>query len=191
MLSTLLCILAIIFLFIGSYPFEPSHLTLVGVTATGLPSFLLALEPNKERAEGSFIYNALRKALPGALTIVVGIVAIQILKIPFNLSIEEADMLSVLMVGAANFMVLFRVCLPFDLKHTLVFFSMLAIYMIGWGLFAWTFNMMKITEVTAKMWYILLALVGCGVGIFVLFIFLEKKLAKRGKPKFLKKLNLE
>ena len=184
-------LLAIIFLFIGSYPFEPSHLTLVGVTATGIPSFLLALEPNKERAEGSFISNALRTALPGALTIVVGIVAIQILKIPFDLTIEETDMLSVLMVAAANFMVLFRVCLPMDVKHAAIFFSMLGVYLLGWFVFPWTFNMMKISEITPLMWYIFLALVGCGAGIFVLFIFLEKKLAKRGKPKFLKKLNLE
>lgn len=184
-------LLAIIFLFIGSYPFEPSHLTLVGVTATGIPSFLLALEPNKERAEGSFIYNALRRALPGALTIVVGILAIQIIKTPFHLTVEEADMLSVLMVAVANFMVLFRVCLPMNLRHILIFFSMLVVYMGGWLLFPWTFNMMKITEITMKMLYILLALSGCGALIFVLFIFLEKQLARRGKPKFLKKLNLE
>lgn len=184
-------LLAIIFLFIGSYPFEPSHLTLVGVTATGIPSFLLALEPNKERAEGSFLYNALRKALPGALTIVMGIVAIQIVKGPLGLTVEEADMLSVLMVAVANFMVLFRVCLPLDVKHSVIFFSMLAAYVIGWFLFPWTFNMMKVGDLTAKMAYILLALTGGGAAIFVLFIFLEKQIAKRGKPKILEKLNLE
>ena len=184
-------LLAIIFLFIGSYPFEPSHLTLVGVTATGIPSFLLALEPNKERAEGSFLYNALRRALPGALTIVVGILAIQIIKDPLGLTVEQADMLSVLMVAVANFMVLFRVCLPMDVRHAVIFFAMLGLYMLGWLVAPWTFNMMKIGELTEKMLWILLALSGAGAVIFVLFIFLEKQLAKRGKPKFLKKLNLE
>ena len=184
-------LLAIIFLFIGSYPFEPSHLTLVGVAATGLPSFLLALEPNHERAEGSFLYNALRRAVPGALTVVVGIVAIQIMMRPLSLTIEEADMLSLLMVAVATFMVLFRACLPMDVKHAVIFFSMLAVYLIGWFFFPWTFNMMKITELTMKMFYILLGLSGCGAGIFVLFIFLERWIAKRGKPDFFKKLNLE
>ena len=177
--------------FIGSYPFEPSHLTLVGVAATGLPSFLLALEPNHERAEGSFLYNALRRAVPGALTVVVGIVAIQIMMRPLSLTIEEADMLSLLMVAVATFMVLFRACLPMDVKHAVIFFSMLAVYLIGWFFFPWTFNMMKITELTMKMFYILLGLSGCGAGIFVLFIFLERWIAKRGKPDFFKKLNLE
>ena len=184
-------LLAIIFLFIGSYPFEPSHLTLVGVTATGIPSFLLALEPNRERVEGSFLYHALRRALPGALTIVVGVVAIQILIGPLGLTPAEADMLSVLMVAVANFMVLFRTCLPMNLRHSAIFVGMLAIYVFGWLLFPWTFNMMKLAEITAKMWYALLGLIGCGAAIFVLFVFLERQLAKRGKPKFLKKLHLE
>ena len=184
-------LLAIIFLFIGSYPFEPSHLTLVGVTATGIPSFLLALEPNKERAQGRFLYHALRRALPGALTIVVGIVAIQIMKSPLGLTVEEADMLSVLMVAVANFMVLFRVCLPMDAKHAVIFFVMLGLYMLGWLLSPWTFHMMRIGDLTRKMLWILLTLTCAGAVIFVLFIFLEKKLAKRFNPDILKKLNLE
>jgi len=184
-------LLAIIFLFIGSYPFEPSHLTLVGATATGLPSFLLALEPNNERAEGSFLYNAFRRALPGALTVVVGIVAIQIIAQVLPLTIEEADMLCVLMVAVANFMVLFRVCLPMDIKHAVIFLSMLVIYGVGWLLFPETFNMMKMGDLTMKMLYILLALSGCAAIIFTLFILLEKQLAKRGVPKFMKKLHLE
>ena len=184
-------LLAIFFLFVGSYPFEPSDLTLVGVTTVGIPSFLLALEPNKERAEGSFLYNALRKALPGALTIVVGVIAIQIIKMSMGLPAEEARMLCVLMVAVANFMVLFRVCLPMDVKHALYFFLMLVLYMVGWLVMPWTFHMMKITELTARMLWILLALTGAGAGIFVLFIFLEKQIAKRGKPKILKTLNLE
>ena len=183
--------LAIIFLFIGDYPFEPAHLTLVGATATGIPSFLLALEPNKERAEGSFIYNALRKALPGALTIVVGILAIQIVSKFLPLTSAEADMLCVLMVALASFMVLFRVCLPMDVKHAVIFFSMLVIYMLGWLILPGMFEMMKIGDITLKMIYVLLALAGCGAGIFVLFIFLERKLAARGKPKILEKLDLE
>ena len=184
-------LLAIIFLFIGSYPFDPSHLTLVGVTATGLPSFFLALEPNKERANGRFLYHALRRALPGALTIVVGIVAIQIMQKPFGLTEQEMQMLSVLMIAIATFMVLFRACLPMDLKHALIFFSMLGVYMAGWLLFPWMFSMMKITEITLQMIWILLGLVGCGAAIFVFFIFLEKKLANRFNSDILKKLKLE
>lgn len=184
-------LLAIVFLFIGSYPFEPSHLTLVGVAATGIPSFLLALEPNHERVEGSFLYNALRRAIPGALTVVVGILAIQIMIPILSLSVEEADMLSVLMVAIATFMVLFRACLPMDVKHAAIFFSMLAVYMLGWLLFPWTFNMMKIGDLTLKMFYVLLGLSGAGACIFVLFILLERRIAKHGKPKFFKKLHLE
>ena len=184
-------LLAIIFLFIGTYPFVPAHITLVSVTTTGLPSFLLALEPNKERVGGSFIYNALRKAVPGALTIVTGIVAIQIMVAPLSLTPEEASMLSNLMVAIAGFIVLFRVCLPMDVKHAVIFFSMLGLYMLGWLFSPGVFHMMRITEITMKMFYILLALAGGGAIIFVLFIFLERKIAERGKPEILKKLHID
>ena len=101
-------------------------------------------------------------------------------------------MLCVLMVALASFMVLFRVCLPMDVKHAVIFFSMLVVYMLGWLLFPWTFHMMKIGDMTAKMLYILLALTGAGILIFLLFIFLEKKLEKRVRwSGLLKKLNLE
>ncbi len=43
-------ILAIIFLFVNMpYPFMPIQLTLISTVTIGIPSFVLALEPNKER----------------------------------------------------------------------------------------------------------------------------------------------
>ena len=110
---------------------------------------------------------------------------------PLSLTLEQADMLSVLMVAIATFMVLFRACLPMDLKHALIFFPMLGVYFVGWLFFPWTFDMMKITDLTMKMVYILLGLSGAGAVIFVLFILLERHIAKRGKPKFFKKLGLD
>lgn len=184
-------LLAIIFLFIGSYPFEPAHLTLVGATSIGLPSFFLALEPNKERAEGSFIYNALRKALPGSLTIVLGIVAIQIIGKFVPISTEESDMMSILMVAGTSFMVLFRVCLPMDVKHAAIFFGMLILYFMGWLILPDMFNMMAIKDVTPKMMRIVLPLIAAGVPILVLFVLLERKLNKGRSEKLLKRLKLD
>ena len=100
-------------------------------------------------------------------------------------------MLCILMVAIANFMVLFRVCLPMDLRHAVLFSSMVGIYFLGWIFFPEVFNLMRITDLTKTMLGILLVLTVCSVGIFILFIFLEKQLAKRGVPKFMKKLHLE
>ena len=68
------CIFAIMFLIMQEeYPFEPIQLTLVSVITIGIPSFMLALEPNKERIKGNFLNNVISKALPTAITNVITI----------------------------------------------------------------------------------------------------------------------
>lgn len=53
------------------YPFLPRHLTLIGSLTIGIPAFLLALAPNRERARPDFVGRVLRFAVPaGALTAV-------------------------------------------------------------------------------------------------------------------------
>ena len=60
-------ILAVLFVFINMpYPFIPIQLTLINLVVTGIPSVILALEPNKERIKGKFIINVIQRALPTA-----------------------------------------------------------------------------------------------------------------------------
>ncbi|HCU55919.1 MAG TPA: ATPase P [Clostridiales bacterium] len=184
-------ILSIIFLFVGTFPFDPSDMTLVGIAATGIPSFFLALEANHDRVDGGFLYNSLRMSLPGALVIVINVLSIQLLAKPLHLTEQEVHMLSVLIVAVMSFMVLFRVCLPMSIMHAAIFLSMLGVYALGWFIFPTTLSMTPFKDITAMTWYSLLVMGAISAGLFVLFIFLERKLAKRGKPKILKKLKLE
>ena len=41
------------------YPLEPSQVSLISMFTIGIPGFLLALEPNKERIKGKFIKKVL------------------------------------------------------------------------------------------------------------------------------------
>ena len=51
--TTYSTLLAILFLFVSmSYPFQPIQLSLVSTLNIGIPAFILALEPNKERVKG-------------------------------------------------------------------------------------------------------------------------------------------
>lgn len=51
-----------------NYPLEPSQISLISMFTIGIPSFVLALEPNKDRIQGHFMTNVLLKALPAGLT---------------------------------------------------------------------------------------------------------------------------
>ena len=53
-------VLALLFLFLSQgYPFEPIHLSLISVVTIGIPSFMLALEPNNDRIHGKFLKNVI------------------------------------------------------------------------------------------------------------------------------------
>lgn len=131
-------LLSLLFLipFVGQYPFSSNNITLVGIATIGVPSFFLALEPNKERVRGHFMRNTIAKALPGGLTIVLSIIFLRILVgvMPESmaLTVEQQSLISLLVLTAGAFFVLFSVCMPFDWKHTLLFMGMIVVFFIGW-----------------------------------------------------------
>lgn len=125
-------ILAICFLFISqNYPFMPIQLTLISVVTIGIPSFFLALEPNKNRIQGNFLSNILLKALPGALTTVAGVLTAVLAGAAMGLSDAQVSTICVLIAGVSGLSVLFRVCLPFEWKRFLLFLAMAALFLMG------------------------------------------------------------
>lgn len=49
------------------YPFEPKHLYAIEFFIIGIPSFLMALKPNRSLIKGSFLKNILKNTLPSGL----------------------------------------------------------------------------------------------------------------------------
>ena len=108
--------LAILFLFISRpYPFEPIQLSLTSVFTIGIPSFILAIEPNKERISGNFVTNVISKSMPTAFTNVINIVLIMIIGNIFNLSLNQTSTLAVILSAFVGFMLLYRISMPFNL----------------------------------------------------------------------------
>lgn len=111
------------------YPFMPLHLTLISMFVEGIPSFLLAFEPSKERIRGDFLYTVLTRAFPSAVIIVLYILAVNLWVGPMlALSALETTTLSLYLMGFAWLMQLFRVCLPFNTMRKVLFFSMFALF---------------------------------------------------------------
>ena len=108
-------LLAIAFMFINyNYPFEPIQLSLTNLFTIGIPSFILALEPNNERIKGNFLFNVFSKALPSALTIVINIIILTILGSIFKMNSIQISTLCVIMTGFTGFLLLFKICMPLN-----------------------------------------------------------------------------
>lgn len=125
-------LLAICFLFIAvPYPFVPIQLTLTSVTTIGIPSFILALEPNEERVKKHFFLNIISKSIPTAVTIVESILIILICDCFLHFTKGELSTLSVLTTGFTSFILLFRLCRPFNLLRGFLFGSMVCVFLVG------------------------------------------------------------
>ena len=134
-------LLSLIFIFIQrAYPFIPIQLTLTSVVTIGIPSFVLALEPNEELVSGRFMKNILKKAVPPALTIVLNILIIITIANFKNLSVAEISTLSVMMTSYTSFVLLYKICTPFNLMRKVLFGLMIAFFVLGAVCFQQVFN---------------------------------------------------
>ena len=103
-----------------AYPFQPLQLSLLSAVTIGLPSFVLALEPNYEMVRGKFIHNVLHAALPGGLTDFLLVFCAQGFAYAFDLPADALGTISTLLTLETGLIVLFQVCDPFTpLRWTL------------------------------------------------------------------------
>ncbi len=96
------------------YPFSPSQLSLVNALTIGLPSFVLALEPNRNRVEGRFLPNVLYRALPAALSDLVLIIGILLFYLAFHLSEGALSTICTAVMGFVGLLMVHRTCHPYN-----------------------------------------------------------------------------
>ena len=114
--------LSILTLFlIQSYPFQPIQLTLISALATGIPSFVLTLEPNENRIKGNFLKNVLMKAIPGAACVILSVMCCDLFLRLFHSTYDQFSTMCTILAGCNALVVLIRVCRPFTkLRRALV-----------------------------------------------------------------------
>lgn len=108
-------------LFMITYPLEPSQISLISMFTIGIPGFLLALEPNRERIKGHFMRGVLVRALPAGLTDVLAVGALVICGQVFSLPSEDIATAATLLLGVVGFMILIKISKPMSgIKYAIV-----------------------------------------------------------------------
>jgi cation-transporting ATPase E len=171
-------ILAVIFVFAHMpYPFMPIQLSLIALVCIGIPSFILALEPNKERVKGRFIQNVIGKSLPTALTTVVNIIITAIISWYASIPKEIYSSLCVILTVLTGFILLAKISKPFNLLRTILWVSMIA-------LFTACFVILKdwFSVVITKQYIELVALLGAiAIANFILFNYATEKILRKNR----------
>lgn len=170
-------ILAFLFLFIEmSYPFIPIQLTLASVATIGIPSFVLALEPNKERVKGNFLANVLRKSAPPAFTIILNILLICMFGQTLSLSYAKISTLCLTLTGYTSFILLYKICRPFNRIRLFLFSSMF--YLFIYAIFNLT-TLFSITHFNTFMVFLTFLLMYLSHRLYNLFEVLVDKLIQK------------
>lgn len=108
-------------LFMITYPLEPSQISLISMFTIGIPGFLLALEPNRERIKGHFMRGVLVRALPAGLTDVLAVGALVICGQVFSLPPEDVATAATLLLCVVGFMILIKISKPMSgIKYAIV-----------------------------------------------------------------------
>ena len=97
-----------------NYPFMTIQLTLIDCFTIGLPSFVLALEPNHDLVRGEFLHNVVNKAVPGAICIVAAVLISVVYSFVMGLSQEQFSTLCVILTCVSGVNLVIRLSIPFN-----------------------------------------------------------------------------
>ncbi len=113
--SMALAILSLLFAL--PYPLSPAQLGLVNGLTIGIPSFFLAMEPNKSQINGSFLKNILLRALPAGLTDLFLTEGVMLFYLAAGLEDTAVSTICAGIMGVVGLMMVFRTAKPMNRWH--------------------------------------------------------------------------
>ena len=129
-------IMAIVFSILNiKYPFSPIQLTLIGALSIGIPSFVLAMEPNFQRVKGKFLPNVMEKAVPGALLILFNVFAAVIASWNLHVTYVEQSTIAIFSTAVASTIVLLKLCRPFTVLRGVMLAFITGVFLLAFGFF--------------------------------------------------------
>lgn len=100
----------------GSYFFDTSNLLALEFFIIGLPSIVLATQPNDRLISGKFLSNVFRKAIPCGIGLVFTVMTIYLVNRSSLMTLTTGEYTTILVCGTVftGFFALIRICLPMD-----------------------------------------------------------------------------
>jgi cation-transporting ATPase E len=121
--SMLLAIFSV--LLVWDYPLEPAQISLVSMFTIGIPSFVLALEPNHDQIRGHFLVNVLVKALPAGLTDFIVVSGLVWFCREFEVNLDSLSTSCTVLIAIVGLMILYRIAKPMTKLHAALIIAMI------------------------------------------------------------------
>lgn len=181
------------------YPFSPSQLLLLEMFVIGLPSVILAIQPNDKLITGDFTTAVLKRALPNGLLMLFNIlVVITLNNFNFFTPLEYSTVSTLVLIGT-GFVNLLYICFPLNVLRAVCVTLSGGLLLLGSLSLGGFFG---IVECTFKVIMVFLILTGIAIPLHIFipklsdFLFdkikkmdktIKEKTAKNKQEKILKK----
>ena len=110
------------------YPYTPAQLSLVNALTIGIPSFVLAMEPNENRISGKFMRNVIFRALPAALTDLVLVVGVMLFYLAFHIREEMLSTICTGIMGVVGLLMVYQTSQPFNKLRKAMMIGLTAVF---------------------------------------------------------------
>lgn len=125
-------LIVVLYMFLSrTYPFEPIQFSLISAVTIGIPSFVLAFEPNTSLVHGRFLRNVLYRAIPAGLSMFIGVGLIGVVGEIMGMDSSIISTLSVYALAFIGFAVVFELCWPFNLFRGILFGFVVAVFALA------------------------------------------------------------
>ena len=108
------------------YPLQPSQITLISAFTIGIPSFILAMEPNMHKIKGSFLGNVFKMATPAGITVFLSVSALIIFGDVMKIQQDSLSTAAAGLVALVEFMILARVAKPMTKTHLIMMIALVS-----------------------------------------------------------------
>ncbi|MBO4649594.1 MAG: HAD-IC family P-type ATPase [Clostridiales bacterium] len=181
--SALLAICAIVASF--TYPLKPAQVALVTLFNTGVPAFLLSLEPNIRKQKQEFFRKILTNAGPASFTAFFTIAVLSMFGEKRNIPADSIGMIATYLMAIAAFMLLVHISRPLNTYRSIVIQLMFFGFIFSL-LIPFTRYYYKVTDLTAYELKILMLFAVAEMVIIKVLIFALEHIRKRKRVEELK-----
>lgn len=125
LLLTMFCII-----FNMEYPFAPTQMFFLEVFVIGVPSFILALQPNNSKIEGTFMRKVLLKSICYGVLLFLTFLSCYIFD-KFGIHSNNYETLASLSMTFVGLVILFQLCVPINVYRGSIILSMTLITLLS------------------------------------------------------------
>lgn len=137
-------VLALICIFMPPYPFIPIQMSLISTAVIGIPSFVLALEPNHERIRGNFLANVLARSLPASLAIVCALFVELALGRILDHSFAEISTVCMMITIIIGLALIYRISRPLTPMRCALLVAMCGLVLLSYTVFGDFFRVVRL-----------------------------------------------